>query len=134
MLGFEAFSAWQVSECLAGGDLKKTRKFEVRIEHEELTMFVDKLPGTSSAQGSETNVQALTEAWLRSAAARGSGLRHIKPENCPTCGKAELHLLSEAVTMGAFTAAGLQLGVKSGGYHLHCSATGEWWVCGITPH
>ena len=58
-----------------------------------------------------------------------SGLRHVKPERCPMCGSDEMLLLADAVAAASLSAASLKDGLQTGRYHLHCSATGEWWVC-----
>jgi hypothetical protein len=39
-------------------------------------------------------------------------------------------LLADAVTAASLSVAALKYGLETGRYHLHCSATGEWWVCG----
>jgi hypothetical protein len=44
-------------------------------------------------------------------------------------------LLADAIALTRVNAVSLKEGLEAGIYHLHCSRSGEWWVCGqsITP-
>jgi len=112
-----------------GGELRRKRRIEVRVEREEISVFSEGLSGFSVEGKSDFS----GEDWLSAARAYGNRPRPAAAENCPVCGSTDLLLLQSAVAAGAFSATGLQRGVESGGYHLHCSAAGEGWVCGGAP-
>lgn len=59
-----------------------------------------------------------------------SVLRRAKPERCPMCGSTKLLLLAEALAVSPANVGTLKDGLEKHRYHLHCSAEGEWWVCG----
>jgi hypothetical protein len=85
----------------------------VRIEHHEVSIFAGPMPGAGAGSMPDQ-----------------SGLTHIKPERCPVCGCTEMLLLAEAVAVASVSVAALKDGLDQGKYHLHRSASGEWWVCG----
>jgi hypothetical protein len=38
--------------------------------------------------------------------------------------------LATAIALASLSATSLKDGLESGRYHLHCSPSGDWWVCG----
>jgi hypothetical protein len=102
------------------GNVKKTRRVELQIEHREISIFA--APG-----GNIPN-------WPSPTSPEGSGLRHTKIETCPTCGSYEMLLLTEAISPTGAGLANLQHGMEAGTVHLHCSPSGEWWICTQSIH
>jgi len=102
------------------GNVKKTRRVELQIEHREISIFA--APG-----GNIPN-------WPSPTSPEGSGLRHTKIETCPTCGSSEMLLLTEAISPTGAGLANLQHGMEAGTVHLHCSPSGEWWICTQSIH
>lgn len=92
----------------------------MRIEHHELSIFAGPMAG-SMTDADSAGVSTGPEE---------SGLRHARPERCPICGSDEMLLLADAVTAASLSVAALKDGLETGRYHLHRSATGEWWICG----
>jgi hypothetical protein len=95
--------------------VKRKRRVEIRIERREVSVFG--APGFISAQPPGTSRP------------ESSGLLCVRPAACPACGSPELLLLAEAVTLAGLDVASLQTGIEAGRFHLHCSVSGEWWIC-----
>lgn len=102
----------------AGNSVKKKRRVEIQIERREISLFSGPTAGAPQTQASAT----------------GNGLSAERPAACPTCGSPNLLLLSEAVARGELQRVSLQTMVEAGSFHLHCSASGEWWVCATSIH
>ena len=102
------------------GNVKKTRRVELQIEHREISIFA--APG------------GLGSKWPSPTQPEGSGLRHSKIETCPTCGSSEMLLLTEAISPKGSGLANLQHGMEAGTVHLHRSPSGEWWICSQSIH
>lgn len=130
--------------------MKKRRKVEVRIEHHEVSIY--SLPPAAPGQGavpfSSAGANSPATSGLGSMANFDGDFANVesdsvasdstRPASCPVCGSAEMLLLAEALAVaGQATAslvASLKDGLVSGKYHLHCSASGQWWVCGQSIH
>jgi len=95
--------------------VKRKRRVEIRIERREVSVFG--APGFISAQPPGAS------------GPQPSGLLCVRPDACPACGSADLLLLAEAVTLAGLDVASLQTGIEAGSFHLHCSVSGEWWIC-----
>jgi hypothetical protein len=95
--------------------MKKKRRVELQIERREISLF-------ARAGG------LMTQAAL-STGPEVSGLRHMKPNACSTCGSTDLLLLADATASSGIDLGALQLGVENGSVHIHRSVTGEWWIC-----
>jgi len=96
--------------------VKTKRRVEIHIERREVSVFAGS--GVSA------------ELAAASADPRAGGLERIRPAACPACGSADLLPLTEAVVLAGLDVAALQREIDSGRLHLHCSPSGEWWVCG----
>jgi hypothetical protein len=95
--------------------VKRKRRVEIHIERREISVFG--APGFISAEPPGSS-------WPET-----SGLQCIRPPACPACGSPDLLLLAEAVSLAGLDVASLQTGIEKGRYHLHCSGSGEWWIC-----
>ena len=51
------------------------------------------------------------------------------PEACPVCGSTELLSLADAAGLASFDPRSLQSKIQEGEAHLHCSPSGDWWIC-----
>ena len=100
---------------------------EIRVERHELSIYAGSSSGPAHPVNfsSDPNRGAVIDAHLVPA-----GLRHSKPDNCPICGSQDLILLADAIALTSGSSTSLKDGLESGIYHLHCSRSGEWWVCG----
>lgn len=112
--------------------MKRRRRVEIRVERHELSIYA----GSPSEPVHPANLSgdpsrgAVIDAQLVPA-----GLRHAKPDSCPICGSLDLILLADAIALIGGNSTSLKDGLESGIFHLHCSSSGEWWVCGqsLTP-
>jgi hypothetical protein len=114
--------------------MKNRRRVEIRVERHELSIY----SLTAPAPVSPANPSAHPSRDPASGpAVEGKfglgGPRRDQPEPCPYCGSEDTLRLAEAIATSALTANALQDGLKAGDYHLHCSRSGEWWVCGQSP-
>ncbi len=104
----------------------------MRIERQEFSIYTEPSPQSPSQPFS--NVRTSATASREEGALLGgsdmSGLRHVRPRCCPICGAHDMLLLSDAIAIAKLTATALKEGLETGRYHLHCSNTGDWWVCG----
>jgi hypothetical protein len=98
--------------------MKRKRRVEIQIEHSEISLFAGSVAGVSRTPAS----------------AAGTPRGAERPAVCPTCGSPKLLLLAEAMAAGELKKTSLQTLVESGSFHLHCSASGEWWVCSPSIH
>jgi len=112
--------------------VKRRRRVEVRIEHEELSIFSGPLAGSMTGVVNDPMARADSQAvpGAVSREAEESGLRYSMPEHCPICGFDEMLLLADAVASVGLSVASLKDGLEKGRYHLHRTAAGQWWVCG----
>jgi hypothetical protein len=104
--------------------MKRRRRVEVRIERHELSIFAGPLVGSGA------NPDGNPGTGLAPLKQDQSGLRHIKPERCPICGSTEMLLLADAIALDSSSVALLKEDLEEGRSHLHCSTSGDWWVCG----
>ena len=112
--------------------MKRRRRVEIRVERHELSIY----SGSPSAPVSPPNVcgdsgrGAVIDAQLVPA-----GLRGAEPDSCPICGSQHLIPLANAIARTDGSSTSLKDGLEAGIFHLHCSSTGEWWVCSqsLTP-
>jgi hypothetical protein len=98
--------------------VKKHRRVEIQIEHREISLFAGPAAGAPQTQ----------------ACAEVKSCNADRPGACPTCGSTRLSLLAEAMARGELHQASLQTMVEAGSFHLHCSTSGEWWVCSPSTH
>jgi hypothetical protein len=117
--------------------MKRRRRVEIRVERHELSIYA----GTSSGPvhpaeahpadiSGDSNSGTVIDAHLVPA-----GLRRTEPDVCPICGSQNLIPLADAIARTGGNSSSLKDGLESGIFHLHCSSSGEWWVCGqsLTP-
>jgi hypothetical protein len=104
----------------SGGFVRKKRRVELHIEHREISVFA----GTGTAGGQPVDL----------ANSDGTGLLHVRHTACPTCGSADLVLLTDAVSNGRLDLATLNQGMQNGSVHFHRSPSGEWWICTKSLH
>lgn len=124
---------------LDGVHVKKRRRVEVRIEHHELSIYSG--PAVMHpASGPEFTADAAASANSTLAEGAGSQLpasldaASAPQESCVICGSANLLRLADALALAAMSSTALKDGLESGRFHLHCSASGQWWVCGQSIH
>jgi len=112
--------------------MKRRRRVEIRVERHELSIYAGSPSGPAHAPDSsgEPSRGAVVDSHLVPA-----GLRHTGPGSCPICGSEGLIPLAVAIARTVGSSTLLKDGLESGIYHLHCSRSGEWWVCGqsLTP-
>jgi len=112
--------------------MKRRRRVEVRIERHELSIFAGPPAGSGANpdDNAEINSGGDPGTGLTTLERDRSGLRHIKPERCPMCGSTEMLLLADAIALDSSSVALLKEDLEKGRSHLHCSTSGDWWVCG----
>ena len=112
--------------------MKRRRRVEIRVERHELSIYAgsSSVPAHASDLSGEPNRDTAIDTYLTPAARR-----HTKPESCPICGSDDLIPLTDAISRVSGNSTSLKDGLEAGLYHLHCSHSGEWWVCGqsLTP-
>ena len=105
---------------------------EIRVERHELSIYAGASSGAAHPvnYSGDSNRGAVIDGQLVPA-----GLLRNKPDCCPICGSQDLILLADAIALTSGRSVSLKDGLESGIYHLHCSRSGEWWVCGqsLTP-
>ena len=107
--------------------MKRRRRVEIRVERHELSIY----SGSSSAPVPPANVSGDSGRSAIVDAQRLPGnSRQTAPDACPICGSQDLILLTDAIARIGGRSTSLKDGLESGIYHLHCSRSGEWWVCG----
>ncbi len=109
--------------------MKRRRRVEIRVERHELSIYASSPQNATRPAADATRNPIVDSAMLRPAP-RGS-----QPEACPICGSLDMLLLADAIALSKGNAVALKDGLEAGIYHLHCSRSGEWWVCGqsLTP-
>jgi len=106
-----------------------SRRIEVTVERETVTMLVRSLPKggrderASGSSGPESERRKLPPPEPR--------LRNPF-ESCPTCGSRSMSLLAEALP--GLDSISPQQGIDGSCVHLHRSPSGEWWVCKQSLH
>jgi len=112
--------------------MKRRRRVEIRVERHELSIYASLPSGPAhpANPSGDPNRGAVVDAQLIP-----PGLSHTRPDSCPICGSQDLILLADAIALTSGNSTSLKDGLESGIYHLHCSRSGAWWVCGqsLTP-
>jgi len=111
--------------------MKRRRRVEIRVERHELSIFAGTAPAQpanpTGAPMPDTPASPNRASTLDPQLTPGASPRST-PESCPICGSQEMLPLAEAIARA--TPTNLKDGLESGRYHLHCSRSGDWWVCG----
>ncbi len=97
--------------------MNRKRRVEIRIEHTEISIFSGGGPVHSPGNP------------VHPAPANATGLLQASHPFCPTCGSAELVLLTDAVFHPRLNLAALNQGMRDGTIHAHRSPSGQWWIC-----
>jgi hypothetical protein len=107
-----------------GGVVKRKRRVELHIEHREISVFATPGQSVGTPYGQPVD-------FPRS---DGTGLLQVRHAACPSCGSADLVLLSDAVAHARVDLAALNQGMQDGSVHFHRSPSGEWWICTHSMH
>jgi len=102
--------------------VRKKRRVELHIERREISIFAG--PGFTSSSGQPVPFPA----------SDATGLLNVRHAACPTCGSADLALLTDAVSHARLDLACLNQRMQDGSVHFHRSPSGEWWVCNSSLH
>ena len=100
--------------------MRRKRRVELHIEHREISIFA--AAGPVPGQTADLHLSD------------GTGLLQVRHAACPTCGSADLVLLTDAVAHDRLDLATLNQGMQNGSVHFHRSPSGEWWICTKSLH
>jgi hypothetical protein len=90
--------------------MKRKKRTSILIERREISLF---------ASTGDLPSERMPESQVSEA----------PPEICPSCGAPDMLPLTELFTTGGINIDSLRKGVGNGQMHVHCTSTGNWWVC-----
>jgi len=119
--------------------VKRRRRLEIRVERHELSIYSGSAHSGSARTPAQTSSPAHPPAANRVIAAQlnPGGIQPdlpVQPEPCPICGAQRRLPLADAIAAATLTSNALKDGLEAGCFHLHCSRSGEWWLCSQSPH